>query len=148
MESWSSEKSAELYGIGRWGGGYFSVHAGGDVAVHPDCETATSINLRELVEEIRSRGLHTPLLIRFSDILSSRIRELVRCFEAANREYSYSGQEIGYSGVDLGAVQLSVAEELQRHHHVLSGGEGGDQLERLKHETHMRGAKLRTLVLC
>ena len=91
MESWSIAKSAELYGIERWGGGYFSVQAGGDVAVHPESETATGVNLRELVEEIRSRGLHTPLLIRFSDILSSRIQELMRCFAAANREYSYAG---------------------------------------------------------
>ena len=91
MESLSIAKSAELYGIERWGEGYFSVQAGGDVAVHPEGETATGVNLRELVEEIRSRGLRTPLLIRFSDILSSRIQELVRCFAAANREYSYAG---------------------------------------------------------
>ncbi len=91
MTDWTIDESAELYAIDHWGEGYFSIDAAGDVAVHRDASGEAGVNLRELVEEIRHRGLHTPLLIRFSDILASRISELVRCFAAARREYSYSG---------------------------------------------------------
>ncbi|MEE8313829.1 MAG: biosynthetic arginine decarboxylase [Myxococcota bacterium] len=92
MADWTTENAAELYGIGYWGEGYFSIEDGGDVVVHPEGSGGPGVNLRELVEEIRHRGLHTPLLIRFSDILASRIDHLVECFGAARREYSYAGQ--------------------------------------------------------
>jgi arginine decarboxylase len=91
VDGWTIDKSCELYGIDRWGEGYFSIAKSGDVAVRAERGAEAAVNLRELVEEIRRRGLHTPLLIRFSDILGSRISDLAGCFAAANSEYAYSG---------------------------------------------------------
>jgi arginine decarboxylase len=44
-----------------------------------------------MVQELRRRGLRTPLLIRFSDILEARVRELADCFRRAFQEYEYRG---------------------------------------------------------
>ena len=78
---WSPQHSAALYGIANWGGDYFSVSPTGRVLVHAGGEENPSVDLLELVEEIRDRGLHTPLLVRFTDILASRVKEIFADFE-------------------------------------------------------------------
>ena len=91
MGGWTVGDSAELYGISRWGKGHFAIDAQGDVLVHPRGPDHPAVNLRELVEGLRRRGLRTPLLVRFSDLLATRLRELLDCFERAAVEYDYAG---------------------------------------------------------
>ncbi|MFQ5512919.1 MAG: biosynthetic arginine decarboxylase [Myxococcota bacterium] len=107
---WTIRDSSELYGISRWGGAYFSVSPEGDVQVHPK-GGGEGINLRDLVEDIRRRGLHTPLLIRFSDILASRVREISSCFDRAIRDYEYQGRYRGVYPIKVNQ-QRQVVEEL------------------------------------
>ncbi len=95
-EQWSCEKSAQLYQIGGWGDPYFSVVESGDVVVRPDPTREGSINLYELTEGLKARGLELPLLIRFSDIVGHRIRRLNECFQHAIKEHEYAGN---YRGV-------------------------------------------------
>ena len=59
--------------------------------VRPRGPDLPGVNLRELVEGLRRRGLRTPLLVRFSDLLDTRVRELLGCFERACAEYDYTG---------------------------------------------------------
>jgi arginine decarboxylase len=91
MRGWTVRDSAELYGISNWGTPYFSVGPNGHVQVHPRGPQGPRVDLPGLVEELRSRGLRTPLLVRFSDILESRVREIASCFERAFKEYEYQG---------------------------------------------------------
>ena len=92
MSGWSVLDSVALYGISNWGTRYFSITSGGDVQVRPHGESGAGVNLPDLVREIQRRGLHTPLLIRFSDILASRVRELSSCFDRAMSDYGYKGR--------------------------------------------------------
>jgi arginine decarboxylase len=92
MADWTVEESAELYGTSYWGEEYFSVGTGGDVLVHPRGQGGPSVNLRELVEDIRRRGMHTPLVVRFSDILAHRVQTLASCFATAAKEYEFGGR--------------------------------------------------------
>jgi arginine decarboxylase len=91
MRGWTIRDSADLYGVSHWGAPYFSVSDRGTVVVHPRGEGGPSIDLLDLVKEIRRRGLGTPLLIRFSDILARRIEFLSSNFTNAIREYGYRG---------------------------------------------------------
>jgi arginine decarboxylase len=109
--SWTIGDSAELYGISNWGSKYFSITAQGDIQVHPDGSEGSGVNLPELVEDIRRRGLHTPLLIRFSDILASRVREISACFEHAMQEYEFRGRYRGVYPIKVNQ-QRQVVEEL------------------------------------
>ncbi len=111
MRHWTVRDSAELYGISNWGGDYFSITREGDVRVHPCGEGKGSVNLRDLVEEIQRRGLHAPLLVRFSDILASRVRELGGCFERAMEEYAYKGRYRAVYPIKVNQ-QRPVVEEL------------------------------------
>jgi arginine decarboxylase len=96
MGGWTIRDSAACYGISNWGSDYFSVGENGHVQVHPEGSDGARIDMLDLVQGIRTRGLHTPLLLRFSDILASRIREIDACFRRAIADYDYRG---GYRGV-------------------------------------------------
>jgi arginine decarboxylase len=111
MRAWTVNEAAELYGIPYWGGDYFSVSQQGDMLVHPNGPGTSTVNLAALVEELRGRGLRTPLVIRFSDILASRVRQISECFARAMREYSYKGKYRGVYPIKVNQ-QKQVVEEL------------------------------------
>jgi len=96
LRRWSIADSLETYAIRNWGGGYFNINDKGNLVVHPAGEGKDSIDLKELVDELAQRGIPLPLLIRFSDILKSRIELLNECFRRAIAEYGYKG---AYRGV-------------------------------------------------
>jgi arginine decarboxylase len=88
--------SAELYNVTGWGGGFFRIAPSGNVEVTPAGEGSQAIDLKELVEDLRRRGLKLPILIRFSDILRTRIEHLSSAFEQAIADNEYKG---AYRGV-------------------------------------------------
>lgn len=90
-ERWTTEDSSELYNVSRWGGGYFSVGENGHLQVHPYRGAETSIDLRELIDQLLQRGIDLPILIRFSTILKDRIDNIQSAFHQAMREYGYQG---------------------------------------------------------
>ena len=111
MRGWTVQNSAELYGISNWGTPYFSIADEGRVRVHPRGPNGPRVDLLDLVGELRRRGLRTPMLVRFSDILESRIRELAGCFEHAFSEYEYQGAYRGVYPIKVNQ-QRQVVEEL------------------------------------
>ncbi len=88
---WTPTDSLDLYNIRGWGNGYFSVNSAGNMVVHPGGPAAPSIDLKELVDEVRERGIGLPLLIRFSEIVQARVVELNEAFSQAMSEYGYGG---------------------------------------------------------
>src|ERR1041384_5692735 len=88
---WTVADSAEVYGVKYWGHNYFSIHDLGHVQAHPLGAEAGNIDVKELVDEVSRRGIGLPLLIRFSDVLKSRIVELNEAFRRAIAEYGYKG---------------------------------------------------------
>ena len=80
-----------LYGVDRWGRGYFSVNDQGHLIVHPTQDPAVGIDLKDLTNQLRQRDLQPPLLIRFTDILRHRLRELAKAFEKAIKEMEFKG---------------------------------------------------------
>jgi arginine decarboxylase len=84
----------EIYAVSRWGAGYFHVNSAGHLAVRPEADSEVSIDLRVLADELLEAGLSLPVLVRFNDILSDRVRRLSEAFERARRQSKYSG---GYS---------------------------------------------------
>src|SRR5262245_34197951 len=70
MRAWTIRDSMELYQVPQWGRGFFGIDELGNVLVQPRGPEGPSIALPTLVEDLRQRGLRTPLLLRFSDILA------------------------------------------------------------------------------
>jgi len=114
MRGWTIRDSLELYGVPSWGGGYFSVNSLGHVEVTPRGGQGPAIDLLDLVKDLERRGLRTPLLIRFSDILASRVQGLAAAFTAAAGDYGYQGRFRGVYPIKVNQ-QRHVVEEIVAH---------------------------------
>ncbi len=90
--TWSLQDSIDLYHIHDWGAGYFRVGKGGTVEVTPRGPDGPAVDLEHLVEQLLARGLGLPLLLRFPDIIGSRIRSLTGAFAKAIAEEGYAGK--------------------------------------------------------
>ncbi|MFL5600104.1 MAG: biosynthetic arginine decarboxylase [Gemmatimonadaceae bacterium] len=96
-EPWTIASARSLYNIEGWGIGFFDINEAGHVVVRPDREKSDrELDLFELANDLEEQGVGLPLLLRFSDILRSRIESLNEKFARAREEYSYAG---GYTTV-------------------------------------------------
>jgi arginine decarboxylase len=96
-EPWTIESARSLYNIEGWGIGFFDINEAGHVVVRPDREkTERELDLFELANDLEEQGVGLPLLLRFSDILRSRIESLNERFSHARAEFGYDG---GYTTV-------------------------------------------------
>jgi arginine decarboxylase len=122
---WTVADSAEVYGVKYWGHNYFSVAESGNVQAHPAGLEGPAIDLKELVDEVARRGIGLPLLIRFSDVLRSRIVELNETFKNAIAEYGYKGEFKGVYPIKVNQHRY-VVEEIIRfgrpYHYGLEAG--------------------------
>jgi arginine decarboxylase len=89
--SWTIEDSRDLYNIEGWGIGYFDINELGHVTVHPTRAPERGLDLYELAMDLQAQGVGLPLLLRFSDILRSRIEMLTERFHGAITEFEYTG---------------------------------------------------------
>ena len=88
---WTIKDAEKLYNMKGWGLGYFRVNDEGHVTVHPDGSPGRNIDLYNIAMDLSAQGVGLPLLLRFSDILQSRIAELANRFTAAIEEFGYEG---------------------------------------------------------
>jgi arginine decarboxylase len=117
--------SAEIYGVKYWGNNYFSINDLGNVQAHPAGADASKIDLKELVDEVARRGIGLPLLIRFSDVLRSRIVELNEAFRRAIAEYGFKGDYKGVYPIKVNQHRYVVEEIVQfgrPYHYGLEAG--------------------------
>lgn len=117
---WSAQDAASLYGVERWGAGYFGVNDAGHVVVRPDknggengAEGGRHIDLKRLVDDLRQRDLEPPLLIRFSGILEHRLAQLATTFQHAIDEFGYQGRYRAVYPIKVNQ-QRHVVEEVLR----------------------------------
>ncbi|HEY8121188.1 MAG TPA: biosynthetic arginine decarboxylase [Myxococcota bacterium] len=123
MHAWTIRDSLETYNVQNWGRGFFSVNESGQLEVRPRGESGPAIALPALVEDLRQRGLRSPMLLRFPDILNARVRRLADAFTSASAAYSYNGKFRGVYPIKVNQ-QRRVVEEL-----VAFGAEHGIGLE-------------------
>ena len=110
-DPWSIAEASELYEIARWGAGYFSIGASGNVHVHPTKEPDRFIDLKDLTENLVLRGIDIPVLIRFSDILRHRLKDIHDAFEAAITQNGYKGKYVCVYPIKVNQ-QRRVVEEI------------------------------------
>ena len=89
--AWAVKDAEKLYNMNGWGLGYFRVNAEGHVTVHPDANKKRGLDLYHLATDLHAQGVGLPLLLRFSDILKSRIEALSGEFATAIKEFGYEG---------------------------------------------------------
>lgn len=126
LTRWTVEDSAELYGIRNWGSGYFDISETGSVIVSPNgTDGNVQVDLMDVVRDIRAKGINTPMLLRFSDILASRIHALNQCFADAITDCEYKGQYRGVYPIKVNQkhqVVRDIVEAGAAYHHGLEAG--------------------------
>ncbi len=113
MRAFTVRDAAELYNVKNWGAGFFSIGPNGHVQVHPRGEGGPAVDLYDLMLELRRRGIELPILLRFSDILRTRVENLNDCFRRAISEYGYQGSYLNVYPVKVNPT-CQVIEELIR----------------------------------
>src|SRR5687768_14524748 len=95
--AWTVDAARTLYNIEGWGAGYFDIDERGHVVVRPDkADQTRALDLFEIANDLEAQGIGLPVLLRFSDILRSRIESLSERFQSAIKEFEYEG---GYTSV-------------------------------------------------
>ncbi len=122
MADWKVTDALDTYGIERWGSGHFTATPEGTMALRRGAHT---VDLMQLIAEVRQRGIDLPVLLRFLDIIDDRVALVNDSFAEAIREYGYKG---GYRGVFPIKVnqQRHVVERVMsaglKYHHGLEVG--------------------------
>ena len=112
VPKWTVQDSRSLYNIDRWGAKYFDINEAGHVAATPLQDAGASVDITDVIEEARARGLKFPLLIRFQDILRHRVEALNNAFRSAITEFNYQGQYRGVFPIKVNQLREVVEEIL------------------------------------
>ena len=143
-QTWNSESSAELYQVRGWSNGFFDVNSHGNMVAIPDGEHP--IDLKALCDDLTGRGMSAPILLRFSDMLKQRMKQIHDRFQIAREESGYEGRYYGVYPIKVNQ-QRQIMEEI-----VEFGGEFNWGLEAgSKPELHATLAMLEDvegLIIC
>ncbi|HVU26899.1 MAG TPA: biosynthetic arginine decarboxylase [Verrucomicrobiae bacterium] len=109
---WSIESARALYNIHRWGAKYFDINDEGHVVARPLQDVGATVDITDVIEEARSRGLKFPLLIRFQDILRHRVEAINKAFQNSIAEFNYQGKYRGVFPIKVNQLREVVEEIL------------------------------------
>ncbi|MCU0241536.1 MAG: biosynthetic arginine decarboxylase, partial [Vicinamibacteria bacterium] len=131
IRAWTINDSIELYNVHGWGRDFFTINEAGHVSVTPAGPGSPAIDLKDLVEDLKNRGLKLPLLIRFSDILRTRVEQIFGAFQQAIAENDFRGSYRGVYPIKVNQQRHLVADlmEYGRPHNL--GMEAGSKPELL-----------------
>lgn len=128
MKKWSIEDAAEMYNIKGWGNGYFSINDAGNVVVTPT-EDSAPIPIIDILQELQVRDISTPVLLRFPDIIHSRISKIHNAFQRASQEYQYNAQNYIIYPIKVNQMKPVVDEILTHGSQYNIGLEAGSKPE-------------------
>jgi arginine decarboxylase len=110
---WDIQAARTLYNIDRWGAKYFDINENGRVICTPLQDAGASVDLTDVIEEAKARGLRFPVLIRFQDILRHRVEALNGAFRNSISEFNYQGKYRGVFPIKVNQLREVVEEILE-----------------------------------
>jgi arginine decarboxylase len=128
-ESWDIRMARSVYNIDRWGADYFDINEAGHVVARPLHENGATVDLTDVIEEAKGRGLKFPLLIRFQDILRHRLESLIQAFRNSIAEFNYQNRYRGVFPVKVNQLREVVEEILEAGRPYQFGLEVGSKPE-------------------
>ena len=128
MKKWRIEDSEELYNIKGWGVNYFGINEEGHVYVTPK-KNSVQVDLKEVVDQLATRHVTAPVLLRFPDILDNRIEKTDECFRKAAKEYDYHGEHFIIFPIKVNQMRPVVEEIISHGKRYNLGLEAGSKPE-------------------
>lgn len=131
-KTWTIEDSEKLYGVKRWGSGYFEIGENGNLQVLPDHNnTDMRIDFKAVVDEIKQEGIQFPVVLRFHDILRSQVANLNETFLQTMQEAEYGATYMGVYPVKVNQMREVVEEIVDAGEPYKFGLEAGSKAELL-----------------
>lgn len=128
-ELWSGDRAIQFYNIENWGANYFTVNQAGHLCVTPYGQPGPIIDIMDVIEDVQEKGLGFPLVIRFQDVLRSRVLKLNETFRAAIQANNYKGEYFGVFPVKVNQMREVVEEILDAGQPYNYGLEAGSKPE-------------------
>lgn len=124
-----TEKTIETYGIENWGADYFGVNRKGNLIVRsPEDDTLTA-DVYEIIDDLKKRGVNTPILLRFPQLLFGQIRKLQSAFKKSIREFEYKGGHLCVYPMKVNQNRAVIEEYLREGSRYDFGLEAGSKAE-------------------
>jgi arginine decarboxylase len=124
------EQTIETYGIENWGAGYFGVNRKGNLVVHPsENDTKSSADVKEIIEDLKKRGINAPVLLRFPQLIVGQIRKLQKAFKNSIKEFDYDGRHMCVYPMKVNQNRAVVEEYLKEGARYDFGLEAGSKGE-------------------
>lgn len=126
---WDVDAAISTYNVDGWGTGYFTVNSAGNVEVRPLQEKGGAIDILEVVNEARNRGLGFPLVIRFQDLLRHRVESVNCAFQNAMTEFDYKNHYRGVFPIKVNQLREVIEEIVEAGEEFHFGLEAGSKPE-------------------
>jgi arginine decarboxylase len=137
VTDWTVDDAAELYRIRAWGDGFFGVNSKGHVSVKPFDDQALQIDINDVIDELRRRGVRFPALLRFQDVLRARVERLNHAFADAIREAGYQNAYRAIYPIKVNQMHEVVEEVLDAGKQFGLGLECGSKAELVATMAHL-----------
>lgn len=124
-----TEQTAETYGIGNWGAGYFGVNRKGNLMVISPENENLSADVKEIIDDLNKRGVTTPVLLRFPQLLFGQIRKLQTAFRKSIKEFEYEGGHLCVYPMKVNQNRAVIEEYLREGSRYNFGLEAGSKAE-------------------
>src|SRR2546430_889708 len=126
---WDVEAATSPYNVDGWGTGYFNINAAGNAEVRPLKEKGGAIDILDVVNEARNRGLGFPLVIRFQDLLRHRVESVNCAFQKAIEEFGYKNDYRGVFPIKVNQLREVIEEIVDAGQEFHFGLEAGSKPE-------------------
>lgn len=128
-KTWTIEDSAQTYNLKGWGLKHFGINEEGHLVVYPKRTPDRAIDIKAVVDDVMSRGIKLPVLVRFQDVLRHRVEQLNRAFADAISEFKYQGRYMGVYPIKVNQLREVVEEILDAGEPFQYGLEAGSKGE-------------------
>ncbi len=123
------EKTIETYGIENWGANYFGVNRKGHLVVRAGENDSLTADVKEIIDDLRKRGINTPVLLRFPQLLAGQVRKLQKSFKNSIKEFDYNGGHMCVYPMKVNQNRSVVEEYLREGKRYDFGLEAGSKAE-------------------
>ncbi len=123
------EQTTETYGIENWGANYFGVNRKGNLIVRAAENDNLTADVKEIIDDLSKRGIKTPVLLRFPQLLAGQVRKLQKSFKNSIREFDYRGGHMCVYPMKVNQNRAVVEEYLREGKRYNFGLEAGSKAE-------------------
>ncbi len=123
------DQTIETYGIENWGANYFGVNRKGNLTVRAADNDTLSADVKEIIDDLKKRGINTPVLLRFPQLLAGQVRKLQKAFKNSIKEFDYNGGHMCVYPMKVNQNRAVVEEYLKEGKRYNFGLEAGSKAE-------------------